>query len=744
MNGHGQAGPTAMNSPALVAEGIPRRPFLLEIGSEEIPARFVPTASAALGTTAAALLGEMELAPEGLRTFATPRRLVLFCDALAVRQPDRMIEVKGPPTAVAFGADGVPTAAAIGFARKNGVDLGDCIKLADDRGEYLGIRKLEKGRTAPEVLMDLLPGLVSRLPFPKVMRWGEGSLEYARPLRWLVALLGKEVVPLHWGDVIADRLTHGHRTLARDCLVSLASAEGYLETMRQQGVMADPQERRRRIEAGLIAALTARVPEGEYLADEELMLEVVYLCENPMPFVGDFNAGYFELPDKVIVTALKAHQRYFAVRHKGTARLLPHFVAVRDGGEHALEVVRQGNERVLEARLADALFYWKFDQRRSPDEHVEQLRAVTWLEGFGSLYDKIERLQVLVTWLWETGWGGGRPVPAELPRAAYLCKSDLVSEMIKDGKEFTKLEGMIGARYAREAGESEAVCRAIERHYLPRGSAEELPGDALSEVLAAADRLDNLAGCWLAGFAPTGAKDPYGLRRQALALLRITLAGEFRYRLHHLMTQALSPFMKYKPKADIPQAATDLRDFVVTRLAGYLSEAKDCPAEVIRAVIPVHGDDPTDAWRWSQALAHFKDQKDFLLLAKGFKRCKNILEGRFLAGEELTGSAQRWLAGGRGAAGESFEELDEPAEVALRKKVAEQVQVLMDNENNGDYRAVFGILSQLGPHIDLFFDEVMVNVSDSHIRELRHVFLREIHALFIRYADFSEIAPTDV
>ena len=720
-----------------------RAPFLLEIGSEEIPARFIPDAMQELAARAEALLREERLAWDGLRVLATPRRLALLVDQLDLRQPDRDCEIKGPPVSVAFDADGRPTAAAEGFARKAGVDLAACTRGSDQRGEFLLARKVEAGRSAAAVLAERLPGLILSIPFRKVMRWGDGDLEYPRPLQWLVALLGDEVVPARLGDLTADRLTRGHRTLSGDRTLELASAKAYLDALASAQVVVDPAARRRLITDGLQDLLAAEGDDAELVADEELLEEIVFLCEHPTPFLGRFGADFSVLPDRVITTALKSHQRYFSVSGGSRRGLLPCFAAVRDGGRDHLDNVVAGNERVLKARLADALFYWTFDQKRSPEQQVAQLSAVTWLDGYGTILDKTRRLQDLVPWLWRHGLGDAPEVPADLQRAALLCKSDLVSEMIKDGKEFTKLEGFIGARYAEQAGESEATCRAMERHYLPRTAGGDLPGDAGSSVLAVADRLDTVAGCWQAGFVPTGAKDPYALRRHVLAIIRILLDREARVDLEAAFAQALAGLAGFAARLGPAELATELAEFVSTRLAGYLIDNLGCDPAVVRAVVPVRWRDPLDALRWSEALAQYRAEPDFQLLATGFKRCRNILKGEILAVGELDDCLRRWIDGGRGRDDESFAAFTESAEIALRDSVSASAAGLAAAETDGLYGDVFATLSGLGPAIDRYFDSVRVNVEDPDLQRLRHAFLREIHGLFARYADFREVVAGD-
>jgi glycyl-tRNA synthetase beta chain len=333
-------------------------------------------------------------------------------------------------------------------------------------------------------------------------------------------------------------------------------------------------------------------------------------------------------------------------------------------------------------------------------------------------------------------------VPPEALRAAELCKSDLVSEMIKDGKEFTRLEGTIGAHYARRAGESEAVARAIERHHLPRGASDDLPGDRVSSLLSIADRLDTLAGCWLAGFVPTGAKDPYALRRHALALLRIVIGLGARVSLRALLEAALAGFGDRADEVARRGAAVELGEFVRTRLEGHL-ESLGCPLEAVRAALPAHGDDPVAALAWARELAEFRGRPDFGQLATGFKRCKNILEGRTLTGTALETSPDRWRRGGETADGKPLSDLPDATEQELRRQVAMAMPGLEAAASSGDLTTILKTLSGFGPAIDRFFDAVRVNVEDTELRELRHGFLREIHGLFARYAEFGEMAPLE-
>lgn len=718
-------------------------PFLLEIGSEEIPARFIPAAMAELRNRSSEGLAAAHLAYEDLQVMATPRRLVLMIDGLSCRQPDREVEIKGPPVAVAFDDQGNPTKAGEGFARKAGVDLASCERGTDKRGEFLVARKTEPGRPAGDVLAEIMPRIILDIPFRKVMRWGDHDLEYPRPLQWLVALLGDEVVPLQVDFFTAGRMSRGHRTLSGDRAVEISDPSEYSEALRAAGVIVDHNERRKLISEGISRELAAYDPGARLVADKELLEEIVFLCEHPTPFLGSYSEDYFALPAEVISTALKAHQRYFSVGSKTASGLMPRFAAARDGGTEHLDNVIRGNERVLNARLADALFYWDFDQKKSPDDFRGMLGNVTWLEGFGTVGDKASRLGSLAAWLWQNGLGNEKETPPDLIRAAEICKSDLVSEMIRDGKEFTKLEGFIGARYASLAGESEEVCRGIERHYMPRSASGELPGDLISSTLSMADRLDNVAGCWLAGFAPTGAKDPYALRRHVLAILRILLGLEVRVDIEAALTVAMDGVAGFSKDKSSTEALEEIGEFVRTRMAGYFTDNLECSPEAVRAVLPVRWRDPLDALAWIQALAVYRDRDDFQLLATGFKRCRNILKGDILPVDDLDQCLERWLNGGAGAGGEDFLDLMESAEIELRDQVLIAAPELSTAEISGDYGRVFAVFSGMGPAIDRFFDSVRVNVEDEDLRRVRVAFLKEIHGLFARYADFSQVAPLD-
>lgn len=714
-----------------------RLPLLLEVGTDELPARFQPVELTHVERGFLELLGDAALDHDGVRVLASPRRLAVLIRNLQVRQDDREVELMGPPFRICFDDQGRPTKAAEGFARKNGIDLAGAYEVQDKKGgTFLGARKIVTGRPAAEILADRIPGILLSIPFPKVMRWGYADIEYARPIQWVVALLGSDVIPVSIAGVEAGRWTRGHRTLADSRLIEIAEPAHYESVLADNGVIVDQDERRRMIEEG-IESLLGELPGGHRIHDPELMTEVVHLCEYPTPFVGAYQESFFALPDEVIVTALKAHQRYFAVG-KESGGLLPNFIAVRDGDDVALENVRHGNERVLRARLSDALFYWEFDQKKTPDEHTASLASVTWIEGYGSMKDKVDRVARMAAWLWENGLGQGNQ-PEALIRAAAIARFDMVTEMIKDGKEFTKLEGLIGARYAAVAGEDEAVCRILEEFHRPRSAADDLPADRPSAVLSAADRVDTLAGCWLAGFIPTGAKDPYALRRHALALLRLVLDADVHLDLRDLLDAALD---QYSHLADGPvrvEARAGLFAFITTRLEGHLV-ACGLDQDAVRATMPLHGHDPVEVRAWALALSGFRGQRDFLQLAQGFKRCRNILEGELLSGPKLETCRERWRSGQITAA---YAGLPDPAEQSLLRAISESIPDLDQAGTSGDKVSILRRLSAFGPLIDDYYDSVRVNAEDEELRLSRRSFLGEVQGLFAGYADFTVLAPVD-
>jgi glycyl-tRNA synthetase beta chain len=617
-----------------------------------------------------------------------------------------------------------------------------------EKGERIAAEVTTGGARLEELFLDEFDLRAAlQLRFPKTMRWIEGDdFRFARPIRWLVCLLGGEVVPLRLAHLTAGRTSRGHRTLAPGP-VDIARARDYESALADVSVLVDTGERRKQIHDAAIACATAEG--GALHEDDELLHEVAYLLEYPTPVTGHFeDERVRQLPPEVIIAAMRSHQRYFSVED-GKGGLLPRFITFRDGGDRSLDQVREGNERVLRARLADASFYWDEDRQLSSDQKLERLGRVVWLEGFGTVRDKCERIEALASGLArELGAGVD---PARLSRAALICKTDLATEMIRDGKEFTKLQGVIGRYYALEAGEQAEVADAIREHLYPRFATDRLPEGELASLIALADRLDTIAGCVRAGFAPTGGQDPYALRRQVLAILRLLQEHEWHLNVEEWMKRAIEGF----PGTE--EERTRALDQVFALFRGRMETLlSDLPADIVRGVLSVSKLEPLDNLRAARALGELRGSESFERLLEGAKRCRNILakdgmvEEVGLEGEErsrtLRAAAatawEAWMAESRDGTPHGFspDEFRDDAERAFHAEALRRVSRLAEAAAGLRHEDVFRALSELGPVIDRYFDDVLVNAEDPALRDNRVKFLREVHYLFARFADLEAIA----
>jgi glycyl-tRNA synthetase beta chain len=702
------------------------RDLLFEIGVEELPAGYIPPALEQLERGIAAGLADARLAYGAVRTRATPRRLALYVESLEERQPDRDEEVMGPAARVAFDAEGKPTRALLGFCQGKGADLADVRRVETPKGEYVAVTVHQAGRSAAEVLPALLAGLARGLTFPKVMRWLDDDTRFARPVRWLVALLGEEVLPVRAFGLEAGRESRGHRFLS-PAPVTLARAQDYLAALEQVSVMAAPLAMRARI-AKQVATVAAERG-GRPVADEELLEICSYLVEWPTAFAGSFDAHYLDLPREVIVTALREHQRFFAVeREDGT--LLPCFIAVRNGDERGLDVIRKGNEDVLIARLEDAKFYWDADLKHPPAARVEALAGVVWMEGLGSLREKAARLESLA------GLVAQRIAPAAAEaatRAALLCKTDLLSEMIGSGKEYASLEGVMGGHYARRAGEPEDVAAAIADHYRPRGPADSLPVSDAGAVLAIADKLDHVAGAFVAGKLPSGSEDPYGVRRAANGVVRVLIESGLHLDLGEATEQALAPFLAANPALAKEELLAKLGAFWRDRVRGAIEERgvryDACDAALEARLAGATGGerpgwrDPPDSLRRGQVMDAFRGDERFEPLVVLFKRVANILA-------KATETLPDRLDPARLA-----EPLEQELAAALERARARTEPLWRTR----DYEAILPALLEMEQVIHGFFEAVLVNAEDLPTRLNRLRLLSEVRALFVRGWDLSKI-----
>ncbi|QJA06320.1 glycine--tRNA ligase subunit beta [Thermosulfurimonas marina] len=687
------------------------RDLLFEIGCEELPARFLEPALKSLSEEARGLFSEAALEFAEIRTLGTPRRLTLYVKDLSEKQPDRREEILGPPKRVAFDEKGQPTAAALGFARKQGVGLSEVRVKKTPKGEYLAVEKLLAGRRTTEILPEILRTLLARIHFPKRMRWGNHDFTFARPIRWLLALFGDEVVPLEVAGVKSSRVTYGHRFLAPKAL-EVRDFNHYLSALREAFVLVDPGERLEATRREVLRA--AEEAGGRPEEDPELLSENAHLVEFPFALSGTFPEEYLELPEPLLITAMREHQRYFAVRD-GKGRLLPAFVAVNNNRPRNPEILRAGHERVLRARLEDARFYYQRDLEIPLSERVRELSGVVYHAALGTLLEKTERLKALCGYLAERLFP---EVKAFAVQAAELAKADLVSEVVG---EFPSLQGEMGRIYALSAGKPPEVAEALAEQYLPRGAEERVALSPCGIVLSLADKADHLAAFFGIGERPTGAADPYGLRRAAYGLLKTLLRNELSLSLRELFTFTLwllknQGFLK-RPQDEV---LSEILEFLARRLEGeFLAEG--FPLDEVRAVIRVGADDPLEAHRRLAALHAVRQRPEFAALAVAFKRVMNMVRGlaeRYSVDEGL------------------FEKKEERVLYQVLQEVKAELAPLLSERR---YQEALLLFTRLKDPIDRFFDEVFVMVKDEARRKNRLGLLQSIAEDFLKVADLSEL-----
>ncbi len=686
--------------------------LVFEIGCEEMPARFVRPALASLEELAVKALAGQQLSYESLVTMGTPRRLALCVSGLAEVQPDRRELSLGPPVKNAFDAEGKPTKAALGFAKSQGVAVEDLEQHDTDKGPRLGVSKTIPGRPARQVLAELLPKLVAEIPFPKTMRWGSQSFRFARPIHWFLAVLDGEVIPFELAGIESGKHTRGHRFMAPAEIEVLSPAE-YVDKLKDAHVLVDRQERRALTQ--MEVETTAQVGGGRLVEDPELLEEVTDLVELPVACCGSFDPEFLEVPRPVILSAMREHQRYFALEDN-QGRLLNKFIAVNNTRPKDLAVVTAGHERVLRARLADARFFLAEDMKTPLIDRLEELKEVTYHAKLGTSHDKVERFTALARFI-------AQKIAPELveavERAAHLAKCDLVTEMVG---EFPSLQGIVGEEYARRNGEPEEVAVAVREHYMPVGSDAPLPQGVIGTVVGIADRLDTICGMFGIGQVPSGAADPYGLRRAAIGIIRLVTEKGLSLSLDELLDQALAN-LGGKLERPAGEVKDDVLAFFAARCQGLLTEA-GVPTDVAEAVIAAGLDDLTAVKARALALAQVKESPEFKPLAIGMKRVMNILRK------------------------EADQVPDRPADQAAMTEAAERelhqaFQALASEARQrfaqGDYLAFLQGLSALKGPIDKFFDEVLVMAPDQEVRANRLALLNEIAGLFRQVAEFTHL-----
>jgi glycyl-tRNA synthetase beta chain len=686
--------------------------LLLEIGTEEIPAGYIEPALAALASTLAQKLAEARIAHGAFRTFGTPRRLAVMVDAVALRQTSQRSEVLGPPRKAAYDAEGRPTIAAVKFAEKVGVPVEKLTVAATPKGEYLAAAVTAAGTATPAVLKTLLPEAILATPFPKRMRWADLSISFARPIVSVLALFGTRVIPFEVGNVRSGRTCLGHRFM-HPKKIRISEPSDYVEALRPAYVVVDAAERRQWIADA--TARTAAAAGGRVLPDAELLDINTYLVEYPAVAIGRFPDEFLELPAEVLITAMREHQKYFAVTDAAGA-LLPRFIAVNNTPVKDMTVVVRGHERVLRARLEDAKFFYRSDQAVPLDRQVDKLKNVLFQAQLGSVYDKVRRVQALARHIAEQS-GGDADFCRQVERAAWLCKADLVSQVVG---EFPKLQGIMGRVYAGVQGEPAAVGTAIEEHYRPTASGGVLPETPAGAVLAIADKMDTICGCFRAGLIPTGAADPYALRRQGIGVVQIMRQRNFRFALAAVVRHSLGLFEGSAASAD---TAEKVMGFIEGRLASILVEegfAKDTVAAVLGAGM---GSVPA-VWQRALALQQLKDKPDFEPIAVAFKRVVNII--RRAEGFSAGTVEERLLA--------------HPSESGLLAAYRSVHGLVQDDLAGGRYADALARVATLRPAVDAFFDDVMVMAEDASVRQNRLSLLALVAGLFDAFADFSKLS----
>lgn len=686
--------------------------LLLEIGTEEIPAAFLPKALKDMDEWIRKTLAESRIPCGAVRTMATPRRLVLAVAALAERQGDLVVEKLGPARRVAFDAQGNPSPAALGFARGQGIPVSALETAVTEKGEYICARKTMIGEATETLLPAILTKLITGIPFRKSMRWSNLETRFARPIHWILALYDGRIIPLQIGNVESGNQSRGHRFMA-PASFPVTDLAHYLAETRRRFVIADPGERKTMIREETAKAAAALG--GRPLEDEALLETVVYLTEYPTVISGSFDKDYLNIPQEVLVTTMISHQKYFPLLDE-RGHLLPHFLTISNTPARDPAVVRLGNEKVLRARLADARFFFEADRKTPLEARIPDLKKVVFHSLLGTSYDKVMRFRALA------GWIAGRIRPAcasRVDRAAFLAKADLDTQMVG---EFAELQGIMGREYALLSGEDPVVAQAIYEHYLPTGAGGELPETDEGAIVGIADKVDSICGFFGVGLIPTGAADPYALRRQALGVINIILRKSYPLALDSLIDESLAilgPLLK-RPPGETKEAVLE---FFRGRFENQLI-SQGHPYDVVDAVLAKGIENLVQAWEKIRAMEAFKSHRDFQPLAIAFKRVANIIR-----------DFQRGAVDAALFADPNERELY-AAFLAIRQSVLTLVAA-------GDYPAALVEMAKLREPVDAFFDAVLVMAEEERVRFNRLSLLLEISTLFRDVADFSRIVTED-
>jgi glycyl-tRNA synthetase beta chain len=692
--------------------------LLLEIGTEEIPAGYITPALEALSSVLLQKLTEARIDHGNAEVYATPRRLAVSVSDVADKQQSAQSEVVGPPAKVGFDGGGNPTTAAVKFAEKVGVPVKQLVVKETSKGAYLTAVMRQRGTATRTLLKDILPQVILSIPFPKKMRWADLDIEFARPIHTILALLGGNVIGFNLRNLKSNRYTHGHSFMA-PAKIKLATSDDYVAVLRSAHVLVDLQERKVTLEQKITEV--ARRLGGHILPDPDLVDIVNNLVEYPVPVAGNFDEAFLKVPDEVLINAMREHQKYFAIIDEDH-KLLPCFIAVNNTVAKDMAVVAKGHERVLRARLADAQFFYEGDLAISNDDRVAMLNRVLFQAELGTVYEKMERVAKIGEYLSEAvdfppvAEANDRDLKTKVLRAAMLSKSDLVSQVVG---EFPKLQGIMGRIYATVAGEPPTVAAAIEEHYRPVYSGAPLPETLVGAILAIADKIDSICGCFSVGLIPTGAADPYGLRRQGIGIIQIMLNKGFTLPLTDLIEESLKHFRPQKLK----EVKDQVYAFLCNRMTNLLID-DGFSKDTVAAVLGASADCIPYIWQRAGALEKLKIKPDFEALAVAFKRVVNIIK----KADDVQFSDPD---------PELFQHESEEALFADYQLVKNRVE---NDLAKGLFDQALVKIASLRNSVDAFFEGVMVMADDAEVRRNRLALLAHIAALFGKYADFSKLS----
>lgn len=681
---------------------------LLEIGVEELPSAYMPNTISQLENSVKEKFQNNRITTGDIKVYATPRRLVIYIEDVANKQTDAIINNRGPKKTIAFDEKGEPTKATLGFARGQGVAIED-LEIKEVSGvEYIFATKTEKGNDTKTVLPVIFQELIENLSFPKSMRWGDYQLRFARPIRWILALFNEEVIKFKIENLTSSKFTYGHRFLSSK--IEVPNVESYFDLLLDNYVILDQNKRKELIREQVVRK--AEEVQGIPMENDDLLDEVTYLVEYPTTFYGQFSAAYLEVPVEVLTTSMIEHQRYFPVfNEKGD--LMPGFIGVRNGTEENIDIVKAGNERVLKARLEDALFFWQEDTKVNLDDMAAKLEDVLFHEKLGTMLDKVARIERIALYIGANyNWSS----QDKLSLAAKICKADLVSNMVY---EFPELQGIMGRYYALNSNEDKEVAEAIYEHYLPRFAGDTLPKTATGNILSIAEKVDNIIACFAIGLKPTGSQDPYALRRQAIGLVHILLENNINLNLPDILEFAYSGLDDINPTNDLNTTVNEVHDFILQRLKGVMLE-RSMSYDVIDAVLAVPNNNINEIVKKAEVLANFKNLPSFTDFMVVFNRTNNMTK----KWEETNFILDLLVDDSEKALNAAFNNIEN--EVINLFAISKYIEGLE-------------LIASLRPEIDDFFDKVMVMVDDEELKAARLSLLKGIAKLCFSFADFNKI-----